>query len=52
LPFWYVKLIKLFGGIESYRDNKEEFLKFYYEPYKKTGKYVPQTNLPKDYAEG
>ncbi|MBL7788939.1 MAG: acyl-CoA desaturase [Chitinophagales bacterium] len=51
LPFWYVKLINFLGGIESYRDNKAEFLKYYYEPYKQTGKYVEQTNLPKDYAE-
>lgn len=51
LPFLYVKLINFLGGIESYRDNKKQFYENYVIPFKESGKYKEQTNLPKDYSE-
>lgn len=48
LPWLYVRLIHLLGGIESYRDNKAQFIENYVKPYEKTHHFQESSKLPPD----
>ena len=50
LPWLYVKFLHAIGGIESYRDNKKQFIDNYYAPYKENGLIEKSNALPKDYS--
>lgn len=50
LPWLYVKFLHAIGGISSYRDNKQQFIENYYNPYKSEGLIIESPELPKDLA--
>lgn len=48
LPWLYVKLLSMLGGISAYRDYKKQFYENYVEPFKKSHHYVESEALPPD----